>query len=436
MIILINILAAPYCYSQYTIEQITNEIFRFGEEPQISDNGYILWRGTDETNTIDSILLYDGNSIQRIGDGVRHHLSSTGFAVWESDGEIILYDGSSTLQLGVGWDAQVNSNGHVTWLGSSNSVYLYDGSAINIISANSRWNQRLQLNDNDYVVWDGEADTEIFLYNGSTVIQLTDNATSDRAPKINNNGDVAWQAYDGSSYQVLLYNGASTTQLTNNIYNNVFDEDNLQITDSGYLVWASKTGSDISDFEIFLYNGSSTIQLTDNSYYDGNPRINDNGHVVWVGFKDGDDEIFFFDGYAITQLTNNTYPDLNPRINSSGDIVWNSQIITQIDPHNYEFKYDVFHATPSVVPGPVRINASPLVYYTSLMVAYDQSMSGDSIQSQSLVFNEDLYIDENKSVTLVGGYDHDYTNIDGKTILNGSMIINNGIVVIENYSLE
>ncbi len=49
---------------------------------------------------------------------------------------------------------------------------------------------------------------------------------------------------------------------------------------------------------------------------------------------------------------------------------------------------------------------------------------------------EDLDIDINKSVTLEGGYNCDYTAVNGKTTLNGTMTISNGTVTVGNFVLE
>ena len=60
------------------------------------------------------------------------------------------------------------------------------------------------------------------------------------------------------------------------------------------------------------------VQLTDNSYSDVNPRINNNGQVVWWGYYGTDNEIFLNDGTNTIQLTNNSYQENNFQINASG----------------------------------------------------------------------------------------------------------------------
>ncbi len=84
---------------------------------------------------------------------------------------------------------------------------------------------------------------------------------------------------------------------------------------------------------------------------------------------------------------------------------------------------------------PVRIMGSS-TEYKSLQDAYDAAGNGNIIQSQATRFMEDLDIDINKSVTLEGGYNCDYTAVNGKTTLNGTMTISNGTVTVGNFVLE
>jgi hypothetical protein len=92
-----------------------------------------------------------------------------------------------------------------------------------------------------------------------------------------------------------------------------------KINDSGHVVWM---GSDGNDDEIFLYDGTAITQLTNNSYDDDNPQINNSGHVVWEERDGKNSEIFLYDGNTITQLTDNPDRDIMPQINNNGQVVW------------------------------------------------------------------------------------------------------------------
>jgi M6 family metalloprotease-like protein len=83
----------------------------------------------------------------------------------------------------------------------------------------------------------------------------------------------------------------------------------------------------------------------------------------------------------------------------------------------------------------VRIMGNPAAYNT-LQSAYDASVNGDTIQSQNAGFTEDLNINASKTVTLQGGYNNGYTAVTGKTTLNGNLMISNGTVTIENFTIQ
>ena len=81
---------------------------------------------------------------------------------------------------------------------------------------------------------------------------------------------------------------------------------------------------------------------------------------------------------------------------------------------------------------PVRIAGFTPYYYSSIQTAYDDANDGDVIQIRAVTLNENLYIDFNKSITIEGGYDKDYTMVNGITIINGSILISSGKIIIGN----
>src|SRR4030065_190536 len=188
---------------------------------------------------------------------------------------------------------QINDHGYVVWEGydgSDREIFLYDGTSISNISNNSFADWFPQINNNNYVVWEGSdgSDGEIFLYNGMNTIQISNNSYDDFSPQINNNGYVAWFGYDGHDYEIFLYNGMNTIQLTNNLY----DDEYFHINDDGHVVFWNESDNSVfrvwiqydgSDFEIFLYDDTGTTQITNNSYDDLDPQVNNNGYIVWLG---------------------------------------------------------------------------------------------------------------------------------------------------------
>ncbi len=85
---------------------------------------------------------------------------------------------------------------------------------------------------------------------------------------------------------------------------------------------------------------------------------------------------------------------------------------------------------------PARISGATPVYYSALQAAYDAAVDGDTIQSQAVIFTEDLNINSSISVTFEGGYDCDYTAVTGETTINGTMTISDGTVTIWDFILE
>jgi hypothetical protein len=84
---------------------------------------------------------------------------------------------------------------------------------------------------------------------------------------------------------------------------------------------------------------------------------------------------------------------------------------------------------------PVRINRTFPLYFSTLQAAYSAAVHGDIIQSRALEFTEDISVNQNMSVTISGGYNCDYSNNAGQTILNGTMTISNGTTAIENFQI-
>jgi hypothetical protein len=89
-----------------------------------------------------------------------------------------------------------------------------------------------------------------------------------------------------------------------------------------------------------------------------------------------------------------------------------------------------------VTPSQVTIEGAFPKYYTTLQDAYDNAVDGAVMKSLAMDFNEDLFIDLNKSVTFEGGYDDNYSSNNGVTRLIGGMVISNGTLIIGHFDLE
>jgi hypothetical protein len=85
---------------------------------------------------------------------------------------------------------------------------------------------------------------------------------------------------------------------------------------------------------------------------------------------------------------------------------------------------------------PVRIYAIPPIYYTTVQSAYIGALDGETIQSRDQVFTENFNVNRNILVYFRGGFDCDYTNNGGVTVINGDIILSDGILIVESGAIE
>ncbi|MBC8413332.1 hypothetical protein H8E50_06650, partial [bacterium] len=154
----------------------------------------------------------------------------------------------------------------------------------------------------------------------ATVKQLSDNFFFGNGPDINDNGQAVWGGNDTGAYDIHRYD-KSNGQTVNISADSMQDRD-PKINNNGHIVWVKETGNTGERAEIFYYNGSSVRLISSNTWDDINPRINNNNKIVWQGHDGNDFEIFYWNGSAIQQLTKNSTDDTLPEINDSSHIVW------------------------------------------------------------------------------------------------------------------
>jgi Tol biopolymer transport system component len=127
-------------------------------------------------------------------------------------------------------------------------------------------------------------------------------------------------------------------QVTENDYN----DSNPRINNNGIIVWwgwyPNYSTEGAPKPEIFLYDSKKDVilQITNDEYTDQFPQISDLGYVVWMGYDGHDWEIYLYDYEAgsTTQLTDNAYDDELPHI-SSHFVVWQGKVDNQ---------YEIFRA--------------------------------------------------------------------------------------------
>jgi hypothetical protein len=75
-------------------------------------------------------------------------------------------------------------------------------------------------------------------------------------------------------------------------------------------------------------------------------------------------------------------------------------------------------------------------YFPTLQAAYDSTPSDGIIKAWGTEFTEDLDCDQEKGVTIEGGYDTGYGSNDGTTLLNGTVTVSVGSLVVENLVIR
>ena len=82
---------------------------------------------------------------------------------------------------------------------------------------------------------------------------------------------------------------------------------------------------------------------------------------------------------------------------------------------------------------PARIGGN---YFPTLTAAYSAAQNGSSIQAMVFSFTEDLNLNQDITVTLIGGYDKSFSTDSGDSMLTGSLTISQGVVTIKNLVIQ
>ena len=106
---------------------------------------------------------------------------------------------------------------------------------------------------------------------------------------------------------------------------------------------------------------------------------------------------------------------------------------TYTAPHNFTLRIT---ETSSCSYQPVRIQRTSPAYFTTLQDAYNNAVSGETIQGHTEVLTGNLNINIDKSITLSGGFNCDYSSTSGITTIQGTLSITAGSALIENIMLQ
>jgi hypothetical protein len=81
-------------------------------------------------------------------------------------------------------------------------------------------------------------------------------------------------------------------------------------------------------------------------------------------------------------------------------------------------------------------NSGTSSFYASVQTAYDAAASEQSLLMRAVKFTEDLALDSNIVINLLGGYDSGFTSASGFTELNGKVTISGGTVNVSNMKIK
>jgi hypothetical protein len=286
-----------------------------------------------------------GYDIRKIGDGAWPDINESGTIVWCSGTygphDLILYNGTSDIIANnisgyVGGGPFINNNDQVVFskeIGFDRQIYLYNNGITNKISE-TNWCHYPYINDLGKVTWVDMYNDPIgvYIYDGETPLHV-DNILcfGTPCPKINNLDQIVY--YDninGGIGDIYVYKNSNPIQITNNhlswwpIINNIGD-----------IAWVEYDDLHYQNPKICVKKGNIVTKIAVPSIDPGSFAINDFCQIV---FSDGyNNNIYLIDNDNIIRISNNGFKNYNPRINNNGKIVW----------YSYDnIKCEIYLATP------------------------------------------------------------------------------------------
>jgi probable HAF family extracellular repeat protein len=161
--------------------------------------------------------------------------------------------------------------------------------------------------------------------------------------------------------------------------------------------------------------------------------VNSSGQMVGVMWgSSGVDFAFVYDSsngvVPLNRLVNPNsgwFLEAAIRINDSGQIAGYGK-------YNGAYRGFLLN-TGTACAQPVKKNAD---YYDSIQAGYDEATGGQSLQIQGLQFAEALAFSRDVAVNLAGGYDCNYSDNPGFSVLNGQLTISGGAVTAANIIIR
>ena len=271
----------------------------------VVDQGQIAWRGVGD-NGKQSILFKElgfGQVINLTADTITGYFGvprlSNGQVVWRAfnrDSEnprdsIVFWDGTSIQAIDEFPSGAFPSQGYPPSYGSVEPT-LHNGQVA-------------------YAKWDGN-DYEIYLWDGQSIIQITNNDTDDYEPQIHNE-QISWtgKISESDSIDVFFWDGSNIQNISNMPEPN--EDSHLQ---DGRVVFYGFDKGEPYKADIFIWDGTESRNLLPVVGYDYEPEIGDS-LIAWTGWPygkpDGVSVCWIWDEYKLFDLMNSAVSCFDPR---------------------------------------------------------------------------------------------------------------------------
>lgn len=235
------------------------------DNPQINDQGQVVWQGRTEVYPSDHIFLYNNT-----------------FPV------VLLGNGR------VNYYPQINAGGQIVWQGQSDEPdpvtgVRYDqiffspdgGSSTQQLTADGNYNQAPQINRWGEIVWmkiQGGVDHpsyDVYRAQGASITPISTGYTWYPYPKISDTGEIVWVGYEASSAGYCFYSQGVIKGIGASVPN-----PECNINALGQVAYPTDFWPYIHP--ICVYNHGDKTFLTSTNSPGVCPRINDRGQVIWL----------------------------------------------------------------------------------------------------------------------------------------------------------
>ena len=246
----------------------------------------------------------------------------------------------------------VNDSGWVVWTtgrGSGSQVYVWNRVSATPLGMTNGNNRDAQINNNNWVVWDGNSatnsDTDAFVWRGAgTYADLSSAYPSAGYPVVNNLNDIAWGGLgtgaNSGIYDIyyISHTGTSVANLT--VRDDTGGSTNPMLNDVGGLTWTRQTGVDatgasnlVSATVTTANTFTSLTNSTDLNVYQAVHGLNNSGAVVWRQYNNAKTkwDIWKYapnSGAATDLSINQTGNSYEPFISDSGIVAWHTDYAT------------------------------------------------------------------------------------------------------------